>query len=613
MRCLLLLSLAFCLPLGSAYAQSLRVSMMAEPNEVRVGEPFQLEVRADSQGGQVDDLILPDLSAFRVVGQSVSRPFQLSFGFGAAARNIQSSTVYRFTLVALRPGKFSLGPARAVAGSKSARSAPLTLIVQGSGAQGGAGTSPQAGNTPGARANDAQPVPPPKLDGRRYDDEAFLRIVADRDRPYLGEQVTATLYLYSRRPLENAPVVTREPSTEGFWVHDLLPPSRSLQAVPQEVRGALFYVYVLRRFALFPLKAGELSIGAAQIEVSTAAGFGWFGPSSRVLRREGSPLTMQVRPLPKGAPSAEVFVGNYRLESEVDSAQVATGDAFTLKVQVQGEGRLRDVQVEAKEQPGLRFLPPKIVDQIESPGDRVGGKRSFEWVVIAERAGSYTLPFSIDTFDPQQGRYRRVSAPPLRVEARGRDLPSAQTPSEDKTKSEGSPKRPALTLRREWTTLETRRVFGLSGLPLAAGALFLLLFPWLLALALTKISKRRIGPGARGKSLRSSVWRREVRQALSAGDLRQAYDHLARALRQALADELGLPPGATTANEIAKHLRQRGLPASEAQALNQLLERYDARRFGAETSRADEVEAHMQEAEDWMNKLHTLRLEGAKA
>ena len=161
----------------------------------------------------------------------------------------------------------------------------LTVVVGGS-----SQPPPPSATDPAAQSDPQQGAggsTPAGADGARYDPEAFLRTVVDDPNPYVGDQITVTVYLYVRRPLRTAPQIVQEPTADGFWVHDLLPPSRNLEATHQVVGGQSFNVYVLRRFAAFPLRAGTLQIGAPQLAMETGSLFDFFQPQQSRLERTG--------------------------------------------------------------------------------------------------------------------------------------------------------------------------------------------------------------------------------------------------------------------------------------------------------------------------------------
>ena len=199
----------------------------------------------------------------------------------------------------------------------------------------------------------------------------FLRAVADKATPYVGEQVTVTLYLYTRESLRGPPATELEPTMDGFWVHDLLEGAQSREQ-RQVVQGAVYAVYPLRRFAAFPLRSGELTISPMALRIDTSSVFDMLGGRRRgepVVSRKSEPLVFQVKPLPERAdPQGEPLVGRFTIESKLDRASSATGDAVTLTVVVRGQGNVRDVKLRRPSQ-RIDVLEPDVKDLIEAPND----------------------------------------------------------------------------------------------------------------------------------------------------------------------------------------------------------------------------------------------------
>src|SRR5262249_4166118 len=151
-------------------------------------------------------------------------------------------------------------------------------------------------------------------------------------------------------------------------------------------------VYVLRRFAAFPLEPGKLTIGAPTVTVDSGGSvFDLLGSPPERLVRTGTPVTVNARALPGTRPQ-RVVVGKDQVSVELDRQRVATGVAGRLRATVQGTGNLRDVQLQVPVIDGLRTLDPQVQDQMEAPQDVVGGTRTFEWIMIPERPGTYRIP-----------------------------------------------------------------------------------------------------------------------------------------------------------------------------------------------------------------------------
>ncbi len=396
---------------ASASAQNARVTMSASSSQVSVGEQFAIEIRADVTGAEVDEIELPDFGNLEVLGRRVSRPFSFSFGFGTGGQraNVQSQIIHSFTLRALEPGTVTIEPAFVVIGKRRFASQPIKLEVTGAALPSNApGVPSTAGNDP-RRGADLTLPPEGPLEGATYDQDAFVRTVVDKPKAVVGEQVTVTVYLYVRGSLSSAPGITREPTADGFWIQDLLPPNRSLSPARQELNGRAFNVYVLRRFAGFPLREGTLEIGATSIEIGGRPSLFDIltGPASS-LRRTGVPVAVEVAALPERKDASHPsFVGDLTLSANVDRTDARVGDAITLRVTVKGLGNLKGLTLPDPRIDGMEVLTPEVEDRLTMDLDQVGGEREIRWLLLARKAGQVRIEsMGVDVFDPAAATYK---------------------------------------------------------------------------------------------------------------------------------------------------------------------------------------------------------------
>lgn len=595
-RLALLLGLFLLALAPRAQAQGVKVTMSASSNRVAVGEPFAIEIRVVTQGEDVEDLELPDFGELQVLGRSTSRPFSFSFGFGTGGQRAQvrSETVYGFTLRATEPGAYSVRPAIAVVEGRRLASQSLTItVLDGASAAQARG---MAGQLPGRHEPPPEPPAPPEgtLDGATFDNTMFLRTVVDKKRVYLGEQVTVTVYLYVRGQIGDSPAITREPTLDGFWSHDLLPMQRSLQPARQEVNGRMFNAYVLRRYAAFPLRAGMLTIGQPEIEVGAGTSiFDLLTGPSQPLRRAGVPVKVEALALPPHPTAgAAVHTGSLTLEASLDASSVKVGEAATLTLRVKGRGNVRGLTLALTPQKGLDVLAPELSDQLTNELDQLGGERVFKWLILARAPGSYDLPgFVVDSFDPSSGTFTSVRSRALRLTVQGSaDDAMKQEPKQlgESTAPRFGPLRPESALRRATPGLAERPFFW----PLVLAAPLLLL-------AVTGLRHARRARARQSAGKQDERALREVEQLLGRAeqardrnDPKAALGSLASALKKALEARLGEPIGGLTSSALDNHLRRRGMPAQLAQRVVAELDALERARFSplqqdaAELSRA---------------------------
>lgn len=616
--CLAALVMSATLGHARAAAQSATVSMSADHASLAVGDTLVLEIRADATGGALQLFEPPDVTGFDVVSRRVATPMSFQFGFGGQTQVMQSSSVQTLQLIARRPGRYELKPARVMVGGRRFLSNRLTILVVPAGQTpppepstqglvpldptqpGGTQTPPGDPQTP---PGGGPPLGPPTgtLDGAAYDPQAFIRTVVDKPTPYVGEQVTVTIYLYVSGGIRSAPAASREPSAEGFWVHDLLPPQRTLEATEQAVGGNSFRVYVLRRFAAFPLHAGELSIGPMTVDVQGGGSvFDLFGGApQRTMHREGVPMPVHVRELPAaGRPSGEVHVGRFTVEAALDRTQVATGDAVTLTARVRGTGNLRDVRIATPVIDGLSIMEPQLKDQIDAPSDLVGGTRTFEWLVVARRPGTFAIsPLGVATLDPATGAYARAEGTALTLTAAGNAAapeppdappvdPTAEAPTGDEPGAGYGPLRTDSALLRHLRPLPEQPWF-----PWALGAPPALLLITLLAAALRRRAAARAGANAPQRAVKGARKRLARAETLArAGDARGYYGEVASALRAVLEARLGEPIGGLTLGRLRAHLLERGMAEELATRIVEELEGAEFARFSAAGAGREEMD-----------------------
>jgi len=588
------------------------VVMTASSTQVNVGQLFRLQVQIDLSGGDADDIQLPDLSEFEVVRRSVQQPMSMRFGVGQQQPIVRMTKVYSYTLRALQPGRFTIPAVRVVLGSRTVESNSLILQIHGT------GSAPANPGAPPVQP-DIKPDPAAQpgtstdgLNGARFDAQAFLQTTVDRAEPYVGQQVTVTVYLYTRAPLSSSPSITRPPSTDHFWTRDLLGPNRRLDAHLQRVSGTSFRVYLLQRFAAFPLEEGPLTIGAPEVDVRAGSLFDVFR-APQTLHRVGVPVVVTAKPLPEGGPAQGGVVGSYRIESSLDRGQVGTGDAVTLSANISGTGNLSDVRLQLPPVSGLRVLAPRVEDDVRVVRDRVGGTRRMEWLIVPERPGNYTIPaLGFDAFDPETSRWQRVEAPALSLVAAGNAIPnpSVAAAAPEQTAPDSSGDEPI-----RFRPIHPRSELLRARPPLSASAAFpyaLATPPFLFALlGVGLLLLRRSRERAADHPIRAAL--REAKAQLAKGRLsaksgnaKGAYDAASEALLVVLSAQLGESARGLTLRQVGHKMARLGADEDLTRRVVDELESCDFARFSAAGVEPREMEQALKRASALVVRLGRL-------
>lgn len=622
----LALSCAGVLLLAASARADVRVEMTADRQQLSLSDQVAVRISIQTEGTSQPEINLPEFEGFQITQRAVQRPMQFSFGFGQNQPVVTSSTQYTFVLAPTAPGTFKIAPVKVVYGKQVIQSQPLTLTVTGTGGVPGApGNNANNANNPNVvqgsqgrpvqldpQANAPTPQPQATGDAAVYDNDAFLRTVIDKTEPYEGEQLTATIYLYTRRNLQQVPQVSAEASTDGLWTHDLLSATRSLDPTRQVVNGRGFWVYTLRRFAGFPLRTGELTIGSMTLTISRDSVFDLFDPNSAQpdLKRNSVPILLHVKPLPaENRPKGEIAVGQFEIAAQLDRTQVVTGDAVTLTANIKGKGNIRAVRVADPVVNGLQVLQPETHDLVEAPGERVQGTRTMSWLVVPKAPGVYTIPpLEFSAFDPATQSYQRVKSAPLQLTAAGNARPETSAtqeplqPSDDDAAGSDAP---------TWPTIRPSSELARAKTPLASLAFYpfaLAVLPLLWLGAVLAPSLRRLRTNDAADADRQAITQAEKRlasakAALGERDARKFHSELAAALLALLAARLREPVLGLTHTQLRGVFARRGLPEPLGNRILSVLSDCDFARFSSSAVAESDMQSRLAQVESLWPEL----------
>jgi hypothetical protein len=277
-------------------------------------------------------------------------------------------------------------------------------------------------------------------------------------------------------------------------------------------------------------------------------------------------------------------VGHFSLSSQVAPREVDQGGAVGVHVELSGTGNLPSaITPPARE--GLEWLAPEVHEQVGAIGQDVfGGKRTFDFVVRARRAGTIdlgeiTLPF----WDPEAKRYE-VARTPLgtirskpsaaAAAASGADAPDqalAGLPSpRDKLEGTKSPHAHADDTSFFWLA-------GVGAWPLAFGV----------AVA-GRATGRRLGHAWRSRKDSPATELKDrvaaARTACAGKDARSADAAIARVLEAATVVHAGVSVRGAVGSEVIERLERAGVRPEAASRLAELLRECEAARFAPDAA-----------------------------
>ncbi len=572
-----------------------RLQTEASARQVEVGENVQVQLTALASS-EADVPSNPKLVAppgVTVRGPSVSSQTQVSIVNGRMSRSVGITVTW--TLSAARPGKFRIGPPSVEVQGKRQQGDVIELEVLA------AGTLPRRGDprrpgfdpfdffdpfgrSPFPRglldpnsddfADDLPPVPPEFQVDRAPDRTAFVRVRTTPEKVVVGQQVTFDIYGYGGRGPYRVGGVT-EPSRPDFLAFAIEDSDQSAVRVP--IGDDVFLAQRLRQYALFPLKAGKLSVGPVEVL------FGGDRYATRKpLSRSSEPIEIVVEEPPlSGRPPGYRLgdVGQYTLSATVEPRRVQAGEAVSVVARLEGIGNVPST-LNVPQRHGVEWLEPNIVSDVEPKGNVVRGFRSFTYVVKLTEAGSVDLgELALPFYNPTSERYEFARAALGKIEV---------TPGAGPKRADALQRSPLEELGKIRGKLE----------PLPPEKRHLTDEPWFLWLVfgaplgvvLTDGGLRLWGALKRRASAKKDDPRLLAEAALNdasrlpASEAAKAPALVERALFLAIEAGTGLRARALLRSDLQKALERAGVPAERATAVIALLDDCERARFTGDAS-----------------------------
>jgi hypothetical protein len=604
--------LALALPALAAAADTVFLAEL-DRDEVALGETATLQITLQGPS-EPTALELPGegMKDLEVVNRGQSNQTSVSVINGKLQTT--QTRIFQIVLHPTRVGTLTVPSATCLVEGKRYSTRPLQLRVtkdpSGGGTQGRAQAPPGVPQLPGTpRTIDPfQNRQRPATRLRNPERALSVKLELDKKRVWLGEQVTATISIYcpSEVALQNI-TGSRLPSYDGFWSENL---KDQISFQNKVIDNVPYRVYLIRQVALFPTRAGKLTVSPVEFDLITQVPsddpFDFFPASQKVVRRS-EPVSVEVRPLPPGAPPGfqSVNVGDWKLAGSVSEQQVPAGQPVTFRLEASGHGGLRSLTLpKLPAQPGLKLFDPTVKDQVSMDGDRFGGSKVVETVLVPERTGELVLPpLEWSYFDPASGTFQTARTSEVRLTV----TPGA---------AGGAPSVAAgvNTLTAGLRPLHAEGELSKGGSPPWSGPLFALLLLGPVVLYAGMVAGDRLrdrlrsGDGERRVRRAGRKARRRLaaaRKLASGGDAAAFHAEVARALIGYAADKLGRSAQGLTRDELARELTQAGAHPPAVAALSSALDACDAGRFGmgaatrGDVLRAAERAMEMLEEAEW--------------
>ncbi len=544
------------------------------PMIASVGESFRLEFTLNASPDK-DTFAAPSFENFDVMaGPSISKGSSMQIVNGKMTTSKSYNISY--ILVAQAEGNFPIGAATIEVDGKRYSTSPTTIEVR----------KATQNDSSESRANNSI--------GK---DDLLLRLELSSKSLYKGEPLRATLKLYNRVRIAGVES-SKLPEFNGFWAQQL-----DVEQGPfrETLNGKSYDAYHIAEYLLYPQQDGKITIDPAemtilvQIVLPSNNQFDPFfgGQEFHTVRRalKTSPIVVQIKPFPAGAPSSFAgAVGQYTMSHKLSASEVSANSAVTLQLTISGSGNLNFISAPTLSLPtSFELYDVKSEEKLQNSASGSRGYRRFDYPFIVRAEGDYEIaPVEFTYFDLAKKQYVTLATPPLQM---------VVTPD----KNAAQPQQVVAGVKREDVQLlgkdihfikleEPALLSVVSPLVLSSTYWVAIVAMLLVALVVYLILRKRIRDNqnvvlVKGKRANKVAIKRFriAEKYMREQDRRAFYEEMLRALWGYLGDKFNIPVADLTREVVREELSRRGASA-EAECVIAVIARCEEAQYSPQST-----------------------------
>jgi hypothetical protein len=372
-------------------APPIAVTVSLDRNQVQVGEDVVYSLRAvTSEAGPIR-VELPQSDGLEVIARTERTDPPIR---GERSYHLE------LTLRAAEVGAWRYGPVVIMVGAVT-EVAPEVLVTV-------AGTASAEPSRNPLLLELIRRVPPPNPGSN-----ATLALVVSAQRLFQGDQLdllTAAWFPRSLRVRLRRPPTLKPPVLAGVWSV----PQRPIPGIvaSRPVGEEIYDLFISHQVA-YPLAPGRLAIPPARLEYAVPMTRRASG-DERPVEAASEGTSVLIEPAPAGAGGIRGPQGrDLSLGYRIRALPAHAGEVLPIEIILSGEGNLAFwPPPNVTWPPGTRAYLDRTSEAIRSESGRLGGLKTFHFLLLADSVGSVALPaLSYDYFDPRSGTLRAATAP----------------------------------------------------------------------------------------------------------------------------------------------------------------------------------------------------------
>lgn len=385
-----------------------KITFTASAPEVVVsGDQFRLTFTVNSQ--KVRDFRAPNIKGFDVL-MGPSRSTQSSTQIINGNVTSTSTITFTYILMAEKEGTYSIPGATIVANGDNYTSNSISIKVLPPDQ-----TATSSSNTRGGTSSSRSQA----MGGKITDKDLFITATASKTTVYEQEAVLLTYKVYT---LVNLTQLHGDmPDLKGFHTQEVPLPQQKTFSL-EHYNGRNYNTTTWQQFVLFPQQSGKLEIPSitfegtvSQLVASDDPFDAFFNGGSNYINVKKNiitpKLTINVKELPAGKPANfSGGVGEFTLSSSINTQELKTNDAVTIKLIISGTGNMKLINTPEVGFPqDFEIYDPKVDNKFNLTRDGLAGSKIIEYLAIPRHAGTYTIPpIEFSYFDLKTQSYKTL-------------------------------------------------------------------------------------------------------------------------------------------------------------------------------------------------------------
>jgi len=238
----------------------------------------------------------------------------------------------------------------------------------------------------------------------------FVKMYVDKTTPFVGEQITLYLKLYQTQNFQISLVDI--PKFDGFWVNEISLNSNKTKR--EKVDGVYYSTRIIAKYVLIPQREGSFNLSPLKLEAEVRLrNYNSFrGYDTKNYKFQTNTVKINVKPLPEinKPKNFSGAVGSFKYTAKIDSTNIQTGRAITLKTKIVGTGNIMML-----EPPKIKFpeefeiYDPQEKEYISKKRSKINGSKKYDYLLIPKEPGKYKIDsISFSYFDLATENYKTI-------------------------------------------------------------------------------------------------------------------------------------------------------------------------------------------------------------